>query len=294
MEKFDSHMQRIYDRTLDQSSPSKNPVILIKYGPPASGKGRKECLDRFYEHAEKFGFDKRNFVDINVDNIVSELDIKNEVKSDSLKYFKFRPKANLIADFLLKDAFDFKMNIVFETTGSRLDEEWFVNYLINPAIKNKFSIVVAYPLVPLRTLIDRSAKRALEIGRNPDPEQIKIDAKNAAKNINILYKYVDLIILFDNRFDVPCEFEILECKKKICKLDSKWNTKNETLKDSLKGTFGLDISLEGGAAHNLWNNKRSNKHKRCKMCHYCRRCVNCGRKIDKHKKKYVCESVTID
>ena len=284
MEKFDSLMQRIYDRAFDEKLPSKTPVILIKYGPPASGKGRKECLDKFYEHGIKLGFNINNFVDINVDNIVSDLDLKNEVKQDSANYFKFRPKANLIADFLLKDAFELNMHIVFETTGSRLDEKWLVDYLINPATKNNYSIIVAYPLVPLPVLIDRSAKRALEIGRNPDPEQIQNDAKNAAKNISILYKYVDLIILFDNRFDVPCEFEILECKKKICKLDSKWNTKNESFKEALKKAFNLDITLEGGGTHNLWKNKRSNKHKRCKMCHYCRRCVNCGRKIDKHKK----------
>lgn len=282
---FDEEMKIIYYEYMKNIKKTDTPVMLIKYGPPASGKGRKECTDKFFFHSAKYGFDPQNYVDINVDDIVTKLDKDKEIKKDSMQYFKFRPRANQIADLLLETSFKLRYNIVFETTGSRLDEGWLVKYLIEPASRSGYKIVVAYPLVPVPILIERSAKRALEIGRNPDPEQIKKDAVNAAGNLKILHKYVDLIILFDNRALTPCEFEIIECKNKICKLDLKWAKNNTNLNETIRDKFNLNISLEGGEnPHNIWNNKRSNKHKRCKMCYKCRRCVNCGRKINKRKK----------
>ena len=275
-------VDEIYSQALLGIHPSKTPVMLIKYGPPGSGKGKMECLEKFYKHAEILGFEAHNFVDINVDDFVRKLDVNEEIKLDSQKYWKFRPDANIIADALLETCFYNHYHVVFETTGSRLDEKWLVEALVRPANENEFKIVVAYPLVPVPELIKRSAERALRIGRNPDPGQITTDATNAARNLKILYKYVDLIVLFDNRTEIPCEFEIIECKKKVCAEDLEWKShqskkEHTSYENAIHEAFDLDISLHGGNA----DHRTARNGYYCKMCRKCRRCVNCGRKMKK-------------
>lgn len=224
----------------------ETPVLVIKYGPPASGKG--SCLEVFYKDAEQMGdFDKGNFVDINVDDIVSKLDKDNIIKSKPEKYWSFRPSANRIGDNAMNEALRRKYNIIIETTGRRIDETWLRNDIITPAKDNHYKILVVYPLVPVEELVKRSKIRAEKIGRDPDPELIRTTAKSAVENLSILVKYVDKIMIYDNRSQPPCNAKIIECNNNDCYIDVRMVVKN-----TIDDIFGVNINNETiyGSAEN--------------------------------------------
>lgn len=218
-------------------TPVQTPVFVIKYGPPASGKG--SCLDKFNTEAEKMGdFTPSNFVDINVDDVVKKLDVDNTVMVNPDNYWNFRKDANKIADMAMEKSFQNKLNIMFETTGNNLDETWLMEALISPAKKNNYKILVVYPLVPVNDLIVRSAKRAELIGRSPEEEAIRSSAKNAANNILKLVRLVDKVIIYDNRSLPACEYKIIECNDNICSADMKW-----VINKIIRQDFGIDLSI---------------------------------------------------
>lgn len=224
----------------------QTPVFVIKYGPPASGKG--SCLDKFNSEAEKIGdFTTSNFVDINVDDIVTKLDVDKTILADPNNYWNFRKDANQIADAAMAKSFQNKLNIMFETTGNNLDENWLMNDLINPAKKNNYKILVVYPLVPSDVLVERSAKRAESIGRSPEEEAIRTSARNASKNILKLIRVVDRVIIYDNRSLPACDYKIIECNDTVCSADMKW-----VVDKIIKENFGIDLSISDEEGPKKW------------------------------------------
>jgi predicted ABC-type ATPase len=226
----------LVDLLLKKAQSVHNPVFIIKYGPPASGKGT--CLDTFYTFAQNYGFDSNNFINIDVDYFVEKLDSKKTVKTDPGNYWKFRGTADKISDTLLSKCFDQKKHAVLEMTGSSVDQKWLTKSIVNPARKNNYTIIVVYPLVPKDDLVTRSNKRAASIGRRPDPNYIINTATQAAQNIKTLNKVVDHLIIYDNTTDPPCDTFIIRCQKNVCSSNLKW------VIDRVKEKFDVKIELQ--------------------------------------------------
>jgi predicted ABC-type ATPase len=214
----------------------ENPVFLIKYGPPASGKGR--CLDNFHKFAEMYGFDSQNYIDVNVDAFVDKLDIHNEIKQDPEVYWKYRPIANKIGDAILSQCFSQRKHVVLEMTGGNVDQHWLNATLIEPARKEKYTIIVVYPLVPKNILIERSEARAKEIGRRPDPQRIIETAEKAAENIKFMHTLVDHLIIYDNSSITPCDVMIINCSKDKCDINIHWMMLN-----LIKEKFQINLNV---------------------------------------------------
>ena len=222
---------------------SSTPVLIIKYGPPASGKG--SCLNVFYETARKMGFNSDDFLDANIDDVITLLDVEKSILKDPQNYHSFRPEAGKIVEEAIQIALTNHYNIVMETTGGTVDKQWYID-LISKAKQNKYKVLIVYPLVPKETLVSRSEKRALQIGRRPEPNLIRTVSELAAKNISKLYKMLDRddkLIVYDNRHGIPCSPYIFECDGETCTANIEW-----TIQTAVKELFDVDIAI-GGAEH---------------------------------------------
>lgn len=218
---------------------AEHPVLLIKYGPPASGKGT--CLPAFYEAAKPLGFDPANFLDANVDAVVEALDVKGRVKANPDAYWEFRGEANTIIETALTEGFERRLHIVLETTGRVVDPQWLQDDLIGPARENGYKIIVVYPLVPVPTLIERSAARAELIGRNPEPKLIEAAAKAAAANIYHFVGTADKIVIYDNRGLPACKYAVVACEKNQCRADTAW-----AVDRAIQELFDVSLTVTGG------------------------------------------------
>lgn len=214
-----------------------SPVLVIKYGPPASGKG--ECNKKFVQSIEKIKkakfFDENNSISIDIDKYVESLDINNTITQNPDNYWNFRPYANKIGDQMLKFSIKNKRNVVVEMTGNTIDPKWLHTDIINPAKLKNYIIVIMYPLVPIQLLISRSDERAKKIGRQPKHSDIKKAAINAANNIHLFYGSVDSIIIYDNSGVNPCDNIIIKCNNITCTIEPEWLIKN------INNKFGITV-----------------------------------------------------
>lgn len=210
---------------MDGLTSATQPVFIITYGPPASGKG--SCQDKFFGLGEKNGFDRNNYYSIDVDYLVELLDKDGLVKQKADNYWIFRSAADEIAYKLMKHGMETKKHLVFETTGNKVDLDWYQKEIFSPLKQQGYYIMVTYPLVPVEVLVERAHKRAEKIGRLPTDDYIRMVARNAASNLAKLIKNVDAIIIFDNSTNDKCQYEILNCTNERCNVTCKWSSDYE-------------------------------------------------------------------
>lgn len=161
---------------------TKTPIFVLKYGPPASGKGSKHVKDVI----ESFGDDIDTYVHFNVDDMVEgerrfknnttalvptlfgpENDankVLNEVTEKNVKPFSnvyLGIKKNLDVKTKitkLKDrAIEIRMNITYEMTGSSGWPSW------TSDISRVYKVKVVFPVVHFEVLWSRYKKRAIKM-----------------------------------------------------------------------------------------------------------------------------------
>lgn len=169
------YLLRIFSKVnkLNNVPTQERPVFIIKYGPPASGKGSRGVKSVI----ESFGHPLNSYIDINVDDVVESL---NTFKKDSRKilnakglttaeqinqilnkatnknaenfskpYFTTRFNKRLAIpnqmDLLMKNAIIARKNISFETTGGTGFPSWIFD-VFKEGLKN-YDIKFIFPLV---------------------------------------------------------------------------------------------------------------------------------------------------
>lgn len=229
---FDETLQgEITNEIYKYKSSKKNPTFFITYGPPASGKGGimekviKEENENILDKNEKKS--DEHMVKIDIDSIIGKhpifkkdrqklLDRKMELLKDPEKkeevnkinqdlqmlYKKYRQrsctdtiKGDDFSDNITQGALKKGLDIAWETTGFSVN--WTIKNTIPMVKKEKYNIVVVYPLVPVDMAIARAHEREKTTGQTPAPNIEEI-AKNAAKNIKELKTHVDTIYIYDN------------------------------------------------------------------------------------------------
>ena len=245
----------IYSKFLKNKTKTDKPTFYIKYGPPASGKGT--IMDKVAKEEQK---DLNNIVIVEIDTIIQEHKDYIKKKGELLKklknnknnkkdinkeltdlYFKYRKnvespniKGDDISDAITYGAIDEGLDVAWETNGHDID--WTKNVMI-PKIKkinNKYKIVIVYPLVPLKLLLERARIREETTGQTP-ANNIEEMAKNAPKNLLKMKKIVDTIYIYDNSGNKDEEKLLIkykENKAEICKCTDgyKKNFKLEEIK----------------------------------------------------------------
>ena len=166
-----------------------NPVLIIKYGPPASGKGSQYVKDVI----KSFGFPPDSYININVDDVVESLNIYktqsrktlqnkgvnpndtvekinkilNKASNQNASNFllpytniRFNPKLNIPKqmDALMKNAIIGKKNITFETSGATGFPFWIFE---NMEGLNNYNIKCLFPLLPVSQGWSRYKNRAI-------------------------------------------------------------------------------------------------------------------------------------
>ncbi len=258
-------MDKIVQSFFENKKPSP-PVFIITYGPPASGKSviLKRLMKDLDIHEDRI-------VKVLVDEIVESIpEYKKQIKrivkkhKESIQsaeaqqalqeaYFKHRRESgDLLSDTILYKAMSLKYHIVWETTGNA--HEWILK-TIQEARTNGYLIFLVYPFVEEEQLIERASKRArLETPRQPPVERITANVKNAQRNFEIISKYTDKSILYDNtgksideisevvevdnRFQRWCS----QSEKKNCDQMVKCNKKKlATLRQKFEKSYGTYI-----------------------------------------------------
>tara|TARA_Y100000389_G_scaffold129703_1_gene127170 strand:+ start:1442 stop:2167 length:726 start_codon:yes stop_codon:yes gene_type:complete len=160
-----------------------SPIFVLKYGPPASGKGSKQVRDVI----ESFGFDIDTYVHFNVDDIVEgerrfvnntmvvvptlfgpkndankildEVTEKN-VKPFSNVYLGIKKNLNVKAKITrLKDlAIEKRLNITYEMTGSSGWPTW-----TSDISRKGYKVKVLFPVIHFEDLWSRYKKRAIKM-----------------------------------------------------------------------------------------------------------------------------------
>lgn len=216
----------------------ENPHLIIKYGPPASGKGSekvqeeiknlgidiKDCIifetDRIIESLEDYRKETKNFYN----SLDKDTNYNNKLIELSSIYYKKRTtknsKENSISnkmDDVLKESIENRKNIIFETTSGKLNEYnpilWLLRFIKEHTnINHKpYKVTLIYPLVNDDEIFRRINHRASEqLKRNPpfyrtiDKKSLKKIIENAKMNF---YIYIIPMILFFNEIHKVIVFD---------------------------------------------------------------------------------------
>jgi adenylate kinase family enzyme len=165
---------------------------VIKYGPPASGKGHiaPKLCDILGIH---------RYVDVNVDRYVEYIVHIQAGKTGSIDqqtYRAIRPTANRISDAVLAHAMHRKLDIMWETTGRSVDLRWMVDAYIAPARARGYAIVLTLPIVGLHTLLARC--KAREQAADCTMGYLGAAKRDSSRNFALIAQNSDRVLVYDN------------------------------------------------------------------------------------------------
>lgn len=223
---------------LPSLSNKEQPHLIIKYGPPASGKGSSKVQ----EEIKNLGIDTEDCIIFEIDRIIESLEnfrttsmeiykesinYNEKTKKISQLYFNKRKSENsnkktLNQSFedLLIQSINERKNIIFETTGGSFNDynpiKWLFDIIINNKKENPtkkpYYITLIYPIVKEENILERAKKRASnQVSRNPpffrgiSSENLKNQIQNAKHNfcfsivpMLLYFNEIDKIIAFKN------------------------------------------------------------------------------------------------
>lgn len=201
----------LFFQNKDEKSKPKQPVFIIGYGPPASGKGSiVKVLSRL---RKDLNISEKNTIDGGlVDKIIqttkqwdaSKKYIEKMCKSNEEKqaikqklYTTFRFISDQISDQILYKAAANRWNIYWETTG------WSNNYPsenIKMFQKMGYKTICIYPYVEQSNILNRARKRAISEGQEPKPNSgiINVIGKALENLMELRKSKIDEIIFIDN------------------------------------------------------------------------------------------------
>lgn len=170
-----------------------NKYFVIKYGPPASGKGTmiKNIIS---------DLNISNYIDINVDSYVQYLIEKDKLEFNETNYNLKRKIADNISDNIFINCIINNNHILWETTGR--NTFYTENVYIPFTKKYNYNIVLTIPIVILKSIIERCEKRTAQIANCTEDYLRDIKEKSSA-NFPALAKKCDLILIYDNNKSYP-------------------------------------------------------------------------------------------
>lgn len=170
----EQYLLRIFAKVnkLNNVPSQSKPILIIKYGPPASGKGSAGVR----QVIESFNYPSSSYININVDDVVESIkkfknnsrkvlnnkglttaeqinNLLNKATNENAKrfskaYVNTRFNKNLSIpkqmDLLLQNAVNARKNITFETTGATGFPFWLFKYING---LEKYDIRIIFPLV---------------------------------------------------------------------------------------------------------------------------------------------------
>lgn len=193
------------------------PIFIIKYGPPASGKGSKQTLDVIRSIAPL-----ESFVNINIDDVIESMPyFKNKsreivqtylskkkllgAKNINFKNHNFKrnvlisisklymglrktgnPTINNKLDTVLTSSLQQRRNIIIETTGGYGFPLWIFNNL--GKLLEPYTVYLVFPLVQFKLLLNRYRKRPVNSYIRGGPFRMTSNAKNLKNQYITSYK----------------------------------------------------------------------------------------------------------
>lgn len=192
------------------------PRAVISYGPTGSGKSSVlySYLSLLPENDRP---DATNFTPILIDTLVdmiqdfqhfnpcdnnngSSSNVSKEMKAlCSLalqqKYHTCRKEVDDISTLLFRTAIQNRYNILYETTGNNVS--WLMGDL-HTLRASGYEIILVYPIVPLKTLLQRLDVREKQEKRIVNRAFVNTNYVNALNHLHQVLPHVDHLYLFDN------------------------------------------------------------------------------------------------
>ena len=218
--------------------PNPKPILIISFGPPASGKSRiiKYFIDNVVKAKENVNKKIKPFVNINIDDILYRFDeytkerlhvasllpefwLQAGITADfekncqnylnkiqaaselfSAQYTKYRPYGNKIRTSLIALALLYNLNIIAEIAALG-DFTWLKQYILNDAVTLQYNIYLVYPYVDNECSLQyRNVIRSQNEGRLVPPSMITESYNNQMPLLNEIMESfkIDNIFIYDN------------------------------------------------------------------------------------------------
>ena len=222
--------------------------FVIKYGPPASGKGSIEPLV-----CSLLGI--REYVDVNVDLYVQLLHGASTPPDQDTYWNKLRGPANTISDQVLRTAQDAGMDIMWETTGSADKGKnanappplrWMVDNYINPAKAKGYTVVLVMPLVDTYLMSGRCMAR--KQAANCDLAYLKSKKQLSSSNFPFVADACHRVIVYDNNSSLLPPQVFYDSERKECTLPLQ-RLKDTTNANAMEVTRFVSERACGAHAH---------------------------------------------
>jgi hypothetical protein len=185
----------------------KDPLLIVKYGPPGSGKSSSVI----YDEIKKLGRPMNSYVDINIDTYVEMIEeyreglIKGENLYDQTRTMKNKSGMSIYdkTKYVLKKAIDQRSNLIIEITGGySVGKTGPLGWIFKMIDNTPYKIVVIYPKVSIRTIMKRMETRF----RKRKPDELKKEYALSVENFDKYLKhpnkkYVKSVIVVENEKD---------------------------------------------------------------------------------------------
>ena len=187
----------------------KEPLLIVKYGPPGSGKSSEVV----YDFIKKIGRPMKSYVDINIDTYIEMIqNYRNGLEKGEDLYIQTRSMKNKSgmsiyekSKFVLKKAIEQRKNVIIEVTGGyKVGSSGPLAWVYKLIDKTPYKIIVIYPKVSLETIIKRLEKRF----RKRNIDELKKEYKLSIDNYKQFLKFSHKRPKFVKVIEVDNEKEI--------------------------------------------------------------------------------------
>ncbi len=186
----------------------KDPLLIVKYGPPGSGKSSQIV----YDAIKKLGRPMNSYVDINIDTYVEMIEeYRKALQKGENLYDKTRTMKNKTGlsiydktKIVLKKAIENRSNVIIEITGGyKVGKSGPLGWIFKMIDNSPYKIVVIYPKVSLGKIEKRLESRFRKRNLKELKEEYELSVQNFKKYIKYPNKkYVKSVIVIDNEKDL--------------------------------------------------------------------------------------------
>jgi len=226
----DRFIEKTLVKTFQNKIPQKK-IAIITYG--ATGSGKSTIINYIFKNhghifssMQKEDYDLKRFVEINIDNIVTQMGDYNDKMSEILNqsdqqsisqmatsvYFDCRNQVEPLSSYVLDKCISENYNIIYETTGNSV--QWMLGD-VSKMRSNGYHVILLFPFVLWDTLQMRLKSRNQNSQRKVNMKYAEINYNNAMNNFFKVVNHVQESYIVDMTKDQNELSNVLNPKENV-------------------------------------------------------------------------------